>query len=125
MNIYIMKSDGTDVRQLTRAQGCYNGGPFFYPDGKKILFRADRGTPDLLQVYTIGIDGENLVQLTNSSAVNWAPFWHPSGKAIIYTTSLHGHHNYQIHFLNIENGKPYRAAYCPRFSGLPTQSRRE
>ena len=120
MNIYVMKSDGTEVKQLTHTSHCYNGGPFFSPDGNKIVFRADRETPDLLQIYTMGCDGENLQQLTDNQAVNWAPFWHPSGKGIIYTTSLHGHHNYQIYLLNIETREPHRMTYSPTFDGLPT-----
>lgn len=123
MNIYVMKRDGSDVRQLTHTKHCYNGGPFFSPDGAKIVFRADREVPDYLQIYTIDIDGENLTQLTCNDAVNWAPFWHPTGRAIAFTTSLHGHHNYQIYLLNIETKEQYRVTYFPTFNGLPTFNR--
>ena len=117
MNIYVMKSDGTDVRQLTHTRHCYNGGPFFSPDGNKIVFRADREVSNLLQVYMMDRDGENLVQLTDNCHVNWAPFWHPSGKAIAYTTSVHGHHNYQIYLLNIETREEHRITFVPTFIG--------
>jgi TolB protein len=120
MNIYVMNSDGTHVRQLTHTHHCYNGGPFFSPDGSKIVFRADRDVPELMQIYMMDVDGENLVQLTNNNAVNWAPFWHPSGKAIAYTTSIHGHHNYQIYLLSLETGQQHRITYYPTFNGLPT-----
>ncbi len=123
MNIYVMKRDGSDVRQLTQTTHCYNGGPFFSPDGTKIVFRADREIPNFLQIYTMDIDGENLVQLTNNHAVNWAPFWHPSGQAIAYTTSVHGHHNYQIYLLNVETGGQYQVTDYPTFNGLPTFNR--
>lgn len=120
MNIYVMDSKGENVRQLTHTTGSYNGGPFFSPDGKKIIFRADLQTPDLLQIYMMDFNGTHLVQLTDNGAVNWAPFWHPSGQAIVYTTSIHGHDNYQIYLLNIENGKQYRLTYFPTFNGLPS-----
>jgi Tol biopolymer transport system component len=123
MNIYIMNSDGTNVRKLTHTTDCYNGGPFFSPDGGKIIFRADRAVPDLLQVFVMDIDGNNLKQLTDNEAVNWAPFWHPSGKAFAYTTSIHGHHNYQIYLQFINTGGQYRLTYFPRFNGLPTFNR--
>ncbi len=29
LELYIMDADGKNVRQLTKAPGCYNGGPFF------------------------------------------------------------------------------------------------
>lgn len=119
MNIYVMKSDGTDVRQLTHTSHCYNGGPFFSPDGRKIVFRADRDIPDILQIYIMDVDGNNLVQLTDNAAVNWAPYWHPNGNAIAYTTSIHGHHNYQIYLLFTETGRQHRITYYPVFNGLP------
>lgn len=120
MNIYIMKSDGSGVRQLTHTTHCYNGGPFFSPDGSKIIFRADRDAPHYLQIYMMDIDGENLVQLTDNNAVNWAPFWHPSGKAVAYTTSIHGHHNYEIYLLDLETGVHTRVTSHEGFNGLPT-----
>lgn len=120
MNIYTMKSDGTEVKQLTHTTSCYNGGPFYSPDGTKIVFRADREVPDLLQIYMMDVDGTNLVQLTNNSAVNWAPFWYPTSKAIAYTTSIHGHFNYEIYLLFLENGLNYRITHHPSFDGLPT-----
>ena len=40
MNIYTMRSDGTDVKQLTHTTHCYNGGSFFSPDGDKNYFQS-------------------------------------------------------------------------------------
>lgn len=124
MNIYTMRSDGTDVKQLTHTDFCYNGGPFFSPDGKKIVFRADRETPDLLQVYVMDSDGSHLTKITDDDdAVNWAPFWHPSQKAIAYTTSIHGHHRYEIYLISTETGEKTRVTDHPGFDGLPTFNR--
>ena len=39
--IYVMKADGSDQRRLTTTPG-YDGGPFFTPDGKKIIWRQLR-----------------------------------------------------------------------------------
>src|SRR5262245_11720028 len=33
VQLYIMDADGQNARQLTQAPNCYNGGPFFSPDG--------------------------------------------------------------------------------------------
>lgn len=120
MNLYVMRSDGTDVQQVTHTTHCYNGGPFFSPDGTKIIFRADRDIPDFLQIYMIDRDGSNLVQLTRNGAVNWAPFWHPTQDVIAYTTSIHGHHNYEVYLLSISTGQQYRVTHHPAFDGLPT-----
>lgn len=122
MNIYTMKADGSDIRQVTHTNYCYNGGCFFSPDGKKILFRADREKPHYLQIYVVNADGTNERQLTNNGAVNWAPYWHPKGQIIAFTTSLHGHKHYEVYALNIETGIHYRLTHNPSFDGLPVFS---
>lgn len=122
MNLYTMNSDGTDVKQVTHTTNCYNGGPFFSPDGKKIIFRSDRDIPDYLQIYVINADGTNEQQVTDNGAVNWAPYWYPNGKFIAYTTSIHGHHLYQIYLHNMETGAESRLTYGNSFDGLPVFS---
>ena len=122
MNIYTMKADGSDQRQITHTDYCYNGGPFFSPDGEQILFRADRNRPDYLQIYAIKTDGTDERQLTFNDAVNWAPYWHPGGKVIAFTTSLHGHRHYEIYLLHIENLNSYRLTHSSAFDGLPVFS---
>lgn len=123
MNIYTMKSDGSDVQQITHTDHCYNGGPFFSPDNSKIIFRADRDKANYLQIYVINSDGTEEKQLTFNDAVNWAPFWHPNGKVIAFTTSLHGHQHYEIYLLNIESGALHRLTHNATFDGLPTFNR--
>ena len=59
LELYVMDADGTNVRPLTRAPGCYNGGPFFSPDGTKVIFRSDRKKKDHLQIFVIDVDGKN------------------------------------------------------------------
>ncbi len=122
MNLYTMKADGSDVRQVTKTKDCYNGGPFISPEGKRIIFRADRQKKDYLQIYVVNIDGTGEKQLTSNDAVNWAPYWHPNGKVIAFTTSLQGHHNYEVYLMNIETGKLMRATNSARFDGLPVFS---
>ncbi len=122
MNLYTMKADGSDVRQVTRVKDCYNGGPFLSPDGKRIIFRADRDRKDYLQIYVINADGTGEAQLTSNDAVNWAPYWHPNGKTIVFTTSLHGHRNYEVYLMNVETRAFHRVTHSRRFDGLPVFS---
>jgi Tol biopolymer transport system component len=122
MNLYVMQADGSDIRQITHSTTCYNGGPFFSPDGEWIIFRADRERAHYLQLFLIRQDGSQERQLTLNQAINWAPYWHPHGKVIAYTTSLHGHRNYEIYLMNIETGIEHRLTYHPAFDGLPAFS---
>lgn len=97
---------------LVSAQG-YDGGPFFSPDGRRICYRSDRIGNNLLQLYVadlafnargeiIGIERE--YQLTDNADVNWAPFWHPGGRFLLYTTSQISHRNYEVFFVDADNG---------------------
>lgn len=123
MNLYVCQSDGQNVRQLTHTQGCYNGGPFFSPDGMQIVFRADRLEAHHLQLFVMRADGSEERQITNDGFVNWAPYWHPCGDVIAYTTSRHGHHAYQIYLINVDTGEERRLTESSVFEGLPAFSK--
>ena len=74
-----MKSDGTDVRQLTKSEG-YNWLPCWRPDGKRIVFESTMtGNRD---VFEISIDGSNLINLTNAHGTDHAPACSPDGKRV-------------------------------------------
>jgi len=122
MNISIMDADGSNIEHLTHTNYSYNGGPFFSPDGKQVVFRSDRQQKNELQLFVINIDGTGETQITSDQHVNWAPFWHPNGSMIAYTTSKHGHHAYQIYLLNIQTREEYRLTYSSTFEGLPSFS---
>ena len=91
-DIYLMKSDGTQVRRLTSAPG-YDGGPFISPDGKWVVFRSDRKKAEYLQIYVIGIDGKNEVSLTDTQGVNWGPYWHPKAPYLLWSGADHSDPN--------------------------------
>ena len=91
-DIYVMNSDGTGVRRLTTAPG-YDGGPFISPDGKWVIFRSDRKKAEYLQIFAIGIDGQNEVQLTDTNGVNWGPYWHPTEPYLIWSGADHSDPN--------------------------------
>jgi TolB protein len=118
MNLYTMCADGSNLQQHTFTTNVYNGGPFFSPDGTKILYRADPEMRHYLQIYCLDLQtGENR-QITANDAINWAPFWHPDGDVIVFTTSLHGHSQYELYLLNIKTDVLYRLTNNPGFDGL-------
>ena len=60
MEIYIMKSDGSELRRLTNTPG-YDGGPFFSPDGNKICWRRFSEKGDTAEIIKMDIrSGEEL-----------------------------------------------------------------
>lgn len=122
MNLYIMDADGSNQKQMTHTENVYNGGPFFSPDGKKVVFRADREKKDHLQIYILDLMTGEETQLTHNDAVNWGPYWHPDGDKIAFATSLHGHHRYEIYLLHVDTGAFQRLTDSPSFDGLPVFS---
>ncbi len=126
LNLYIMDADGSNARQLTKTKDCYNGGPFFSPDRKRVIFRADRQKKDALQLYVINADGTGERQLTDNDGVNWCPYWHPDGKHIIYAGADHSNPavrpNYDLHLMNVDTKATKRVTYAPGADVLPVFS---
>lgn len=119
MDIYIMKSDGTEVRQLTKVRG-YDGGPFFSADGKKITWRRFAPNGQSAEIYVMNVDGSEQKPITNLKSMSWAPYFHPSGKYIVFTTNLLGYSNFELYIVDSEGKKaPVRVSYLPDFDGLP------
>lgn len=120
MDIYIMNSDGSNVKRLTKSPG-YDGGPFFSPDGKRICWR--RFSPDghTAEIFTMNIDGSDQKQLTQLNAMSWAPYYHPSGKYLIFSTNIHGYSNFELYIVDAQGKqKPIRVTNASGFDGLPT-----
>jgi TolB protein len=112
-DIWIYDTQTHKHHALVTAPG-YDGGPFFSPDGKSILYRSDRRGDDLLQVFVaeLAFDADGVPSalkseraLTANQHVNWAPFWHPSGDFVIYGTSQMGHFNYEVFAVETDKGK--------------------
>jgi Tol biopolymer transport system component len=130
LELYAMRPDGSGVVQLTRAPG-YDGGPFFSPDGKRLVYRSDRNKNDLLQVFVADVQRDangaitglaNERQLTRDANVNWGPFWHPDGKHIIYSTSIHGHTNYELYLMRDDGSLKTRITFSNGADVLPAFS---
>ena len=121
-DLYIMNADGSNLKQLTNVPG-YDGGPFFSPDGKKILWR--RFTEDGMKadVYTMNVDGTGEKRITDFGSLSWAPFFHPSGDYILFASNKLGFTNFEIYMVDSEGLKePVRVTYTDKFDGLPVFS---
>ena len=119
IDLYRMDSSGRNIRRLTDHPG-YDGGPFFSPDGERIVWR--RFSPDgaTAEIYSMKSDGSDIQQLTNLGAMSWAPFYHPSGEYLIFTTNLHGHANFELYMVDTRGGHaPVRVTHAQGFDGLP------
>ncbi len=102
LDLYVMNEAG-DLRRLTDEIG-YDGGAFFSPDCKEIVWRASRPTgealvdyqrllgeglirPGALELFVMNADGTGKRQLTENGAANFGPYFHPDGRRIIYSSN--------------------------------------
>jgi Tol biopolymer transport system component len=120
--IYIMKADGSDQRRLTTTPG-YDGGPFFTPDGNKILWRSFDEQGLIANVWTMNPDGSDKKQITDFKAMSWAPYMHVSGEYILFASNKLGFENFEIYMVDAAGTKePVRVTYSDGFDGLPVPS---
>ena len=101
LDLYVMKSDGTDVRRITDVFG-YDGGPFFSPDGKRICWRRFAEDGATAEIYTANTDGSDAKRLTTLGAMSWAPYFHPSGDYLIFATNLNGFANFELYLVDAD-----------------------
>ena len=121
-DIYLMNADGSNVRRLTSTPG-YDGGPFFSPDGRRILWRRFNEKGDLADVYVMNLDGSDVRRVTDFGAMSWAPYFHPSGRYIIFTSNKLGFANFELFLVDAEGTRePVRVTYTDGFDGLPVFS---
>jgi Tol biopolymer transport system component len=120
--IYIMHADGSDQRRLTSVIG-YDGGPFFSPDGKRIVWRRFDESGLIANVWTMNLDGSDQRQITDFGSMSWAPYIHPSGQYIIFASNKLGFENFELFLVDIDGTKePVRVTYSDGFDGLPVPS---
>ena len=120
--IYIMRADGSGQKRLTNVNG-YDGGPFFSPDGKQIIWRRFDEQGLIADVWMMNIDGTNQRQITNFKSMSWAPYIHPSGEYILFASNKLGFENFEVFMVDIDGKKePVRVTYSDGFDGLPVPS---
>jgi len=138
LELWIMDIDGKNQKQITSGLG-YDGGAFFSPDGKELVFRASRPqtgeeqdeyksllkdhlvAPTNMEIYICNTDGSNLRKITSLGKANWAPFFHPSGKKIIFSSNHHAQRGYdfQLYMVNRDGSGLERITGESMFNAFP------
>ena len=120
--IYLMNADGSNQRRLTQTPG-YDGGPFFTPDGQRIVWRRFDEAGLIANVYTMKLDGSDVRQLTDFQSMAWAPYFHPSGDYAIFTSNKLGFENFELYIVDAQGRhEPVQVTQSEGFDGLPVFS---
>ena len=87
MELFIINADGTGKRQITH-NGAANFGPYFTPDGKKIIFASNINDPKgyNFDLFLIGTNGKDLEQITFSPGFDGFPMFTNDGKKLVFVS---------------------------------------
>ncbi len=80
-DIFTAKTDGTDVKPLTKTSG-YDAEATVSPNGKKIVFTSMRDGD--LDLYVMDVSGQNVKRLTDELGYDGGAFFSANGKQIVY-----------------------------------------
>lgn len=98
-DLWVMKSDGTEQRQLTDAGN--NESPLISPNGRYVVFISNRRGSS--QVWRMNIDGSNQIQLTNDKAVHSISI-SADGRWVVYSAA----NIWQLFKVAIDGGESVR-----------------
>jgi len=88
LEIWVMNADGSNKRQVT-SNGKANFGPYFFPDGKRIIFASNMDDPRgrNFDLYKINIDGTGLERITFNETFDGFPMFSPDGKKLVFASN--------------------------------------
>jgi Tol biopolymer transport system component len=138
LDLYSMKLDGTGLKRVTNKLG-YDGGAFFSPDSKMIVWRAHYPSleeekadyvkllkqhlvrPTTLELWVAKADGSDARQITRNGAANFAPFFTPDGQRIIFSSNLDDprRRKFELYTIGIDGQGLERITYGDQFDGFP------
>jgi dipeptidyl aminopeptidase/acylaminoacyl peptidase len=84
--IYVVRADGTQLRQLTPRVGNH---PVWSPDGRQIAFDAFDPQSEGDAIYVIDVDGTHEHRVASSSSA-FSPEWSPSSAQLAFVRYLRG-----------------------------------
>jgi Tol biopolymer transport system component len=89
MELYVANADGTNARQITK-NGAANFGPFFTPDGKRIIYSSNvldpRGRE--FDIFLLSKDGTgDPERITTAPAFDGFPMFSPDGQWLVFASN--------------------------------------
>ena len=88
LEIWVMNADGSNKRQVTN-NGKANFAPYFFPDGKRIIFASNLSDPKGrdFDLYKINVDGSGLERITYNETFDGFPMFSPDGKQLVFASN--------------------------------------
>src|SRR6201988_361170 len=88
LEIWVMNADGSNKRQVT-SNGKAKFGPYFFRDGKRIIFASNMDDPRQrnFDLYKINVDGTGLERITFNDTFDGFPMFSPDGKKLVFASN--------------------------------------
>jgi len=85
-DIYVVREDYSDQRQLTGTSGC-DWWPVWSPNNQQIAFLS--GWEGESNIFLVSANGEGAKQVTNLPGTNFQMSWSPNGQRIAFVSSVY------------------------------------
>jgi TolB protein len=138
LDIYTMDLNGKRLKRLTNEPG-YDGGPFWTPNGKQIVYRRSAFSSDAelqdykknlaqnlyrpgpLEIWIMNADGSHKRQITHLGCASFAPYMHSDGKHIVFSSNYPDAkgREFDVHMINVDGIGFERITYTKEFDGFP------
>jgi Tol biopolymer transport system component len=90
LEVFVANADGSEARQVTD-NGHANFAPYFFPDGKRIIFVSNMaGETRNFDLWMINDDGTDPQQITFYSEFDGFPMFSPDGKYLVFASNRGG-----------------------------------
>ena len=92
LEIWVMNSDGSHKHQITN-NGAANFGPYWLPDGKRIIFASNQADPNNARdfdLYVINEDGSGQERVTYHPDFDGFPMFTSDGKRLVWASNRNG-----------------------------------
>lgn len=92
LELWVMSADGSNKHQVTH-NGAANFGPYWLPDGKRIIFasnQADPKNPMDFDLYVINEDGTSQERITFDPQFDAFPMFASDGKRLVWASNRNG-----------------------------------
>jgi Tol biopolymer transport system component len=88
MELWVMNADGSEKRQITD-NGAANFGPYFFPDGERIIFASNMHDPEgrNFDLYAVNVDGTGLARITTHPDFDGFPMFNSDGSKLVWASN--------------------------------------
>ncbi len=138
LDLWVMKTDGSGKRQITRQKG-YDGGAVFSRDGSKLVWRANYPKTDeqmaryqslladnltapmKMEIVVANGDGSDAKVVTDFGCASFAPTFTPDGRKILFASNRHAcdTRKFELYMMNLDGSGLEQVTDFGGFTSFP------